>query len=157
MTLHQRLKWMKKKNSVKPTPPWCSFSNKRSRPILEFLKLWRCRKKNVAVQEETPIHDLGIIFFYLSQNKKQKTNKKNEKKIRFFLFLSYNRFSHVQTVTLPTQLHTHSPRPLSHTNSLILTTRTTQKNFFWTHHIHTIILITHSRKNPIEERKTWGR
>jgi len=34
------------------TPPRCPFPNKSSSPVLEFLKLWGCRKKNVGVQEE---------------------------------------------------------------------------------------------------------
>jgi len=31
---------------------WCPFQNFRSRVMLEFLKLWGCRKKNVGEKEE---------------------------------------------------------------------------------------------------------
>jgi len=43
---------MMKMNSDKGSPTWCPVSNYRSRLILEYLKLWGCRKKNVGVQEE---------------------------------------------------------------------------------------------------------
>jgi len=43
---------MMKMNSDIGSPARCPFSNYRSRLILEYLKLWGCRKKNPVVQEE---------------------------------------------------------------------------------------------------------